>query len=320
MQFKQICIFCGHNKNRLSNEHVFAEWLHEYIPRTATSYSYKVLKHDWDEDTKSFKTTKIRDIDRNGDPHTQKLRVVCHFCNNGWMSRLQNTAKPVLVPFIKEHKEQILPDDILVIVRWVTMFSMVIEYRHRNSVIFTEEQRAAFKASTAIPENLVIAVGRYVGKKMYGTLPYSVGSTKLFASINAHSKPIDDYQISLFSLGELLFIVVAGPPEHLQNREFINTSCLEQVGFNFIHGHHLTEKPALITKIDDVVLSDVVATLLPNPETVRYYTPEPQLEITAYPKGMPAHYYPRDVTIYFSDNSAFGYSESLKVHVPKALY
>jgi hypothetical protein len=37
---------------------------------------------------------------RAGDTHSRTIKRVCKSCNSGWMSRLQQAAKPILVPML----------------------------------------------------------------------------------------------------------------------------------------------------------------------------------------------------------------------------
>jgi hypothetical protein len=88
----QHCIFCP--RTDLSKEHVWADWLKNRIPKNMPSYS-SLSAIAYPTHTE-FKRQKI-----SGDIQSRKLRVVCErHCNNGWMSRLQETAKPYLLPFV----------------------------------------------------------------------------------------------------------------------------------------------------------------------------------------------------------------------------
>ena len=86
------CIFCG--GGGLSKEHMWADWLHAYIPRIAPEHRTRsTLIH--------LENQEISTQRRAGDPHSRRIRCVCGPCNNGWMSALQEKTKPFMVPMLK---------------------------------------------------------------------------------------------------------------------------------------------------------------------------------------------------------------------------
>ena len=78
------CIFCG-----VTQEHMWANWLRSYIPRELTRHATSVEKVHPRNTEQNIQT-------RTGDPHSRRIKCVCRACNNGWMSRLQENAKPFL--------------------------------------------------------------------------------------------------------------------------------------------------------------------------------------------------------------------------------
>ena len=88
------CVFCGF-EGKLSNEHVFPAWLRPY------------LSHPDGEGTHS--RTELRDgkeilhRERRGNPASWTVKSVCRDCNHGWMSTLEESAKPRLLPMIQGH-------------------------------------------------------------------------------------------------------------------------------------------------------------------------------------------------------------------------
>src|SRR5262249_31198261 len=86
------CIFC--NSLGLTREHMWADWLRNYIPRV-------VQEHHVAVNTFFPKNPQNALRRRTGDPHSTRIKCVCRTCNNGWMSQLQKRAKPYLVPMLK---------------------------------------------------------------------------------------------------------------------------------------------------------------------------------------------------------------------------
>lgn len=78
------CIFCGDVAN--SREHLLPEWLRSILPSDEPGIHYREvggIKTSWERK-----------------PFTEATRTVCHRCNTGWMSRLEEFAKPILTPAV----------------------------------------------------------------------------------------------------------------------------------------------------------------------------------------------------------------------------
>jgi hypothetical protein len=88
-QGKRHCIFCGNLAD--SREHLLPEWLQEVLP------SDKPVMHFWEMGGIKRKPWEKK-------PFREKSKMVCEGCNTGWMSRLEDMAKPVLAPAIARTK------------------------------------------------------------------------------------------------------------------------------------------------------------------------------------------------------------------------
>src|SRR3954469_13275208 len=93
------CIFCGGTP--LSKEHFFAEWMHDYLPPKPSTH-YVAGSDLIGRPGKMF---------RPGNVFERHLRVVCKACNSGWMSTLQNEAKPILIPLMQGVRRTLNPED-----------------------------------------------------------------------------------------------------------------------------------------------------------------------------------------------------------------
>jgi hypothetical protein len=115
---QRFCIFCG--RPGLTREHVWADWLKKYIPKNEINHtSFSATLHPTRSD---FRRKKVA-----GDLRSRRLRVVCRSCNNGWMSRLQERAKPLLLPLIKGESTAFTYDEQELLAAWITMSIMVAE-------------------------------------------------------------------------------------------------------------------------------------------------------------------------------------------------
>ena len=112
------CIYCG-SYHPMSDEHIWADWLREYIPRNMPRHKFVSAVVYPDTAKNSYKVTR-----REGDPHSRKLKIACQPCNSGWMSQLQTNAKPYLVPMLQGMKTGLYRNGQTAIAAWITMFVM----------------------------------------------------------------------------------------------------------------------------------------------------------------------------------------------------
>ena len=87
-----LCIFCGLRGPR-AREDIISDWLAEELggtPPISTTHFADV----GGQEPRSFTQT-------HGSVATLKYPEVCRDCNGGWMSNLEVSTKPLLVPLIR---------------------------------------------------------------------------------------------------------------------------------------------------------------------------------------------------------------------------
>ena len=94
------CLFCGRlwGTARRSDEHVLPKWMrqHEQTTLTAPHQSYS-LGLDLDADSREFVELPRTLVTRKSTMLGLKTRDVCADCNNGWMSKLEEAARPIIL-------------------------------------------------------------------------------------------------------------------------------------------------------------------------------------------------------------------------------
>lgn len=94
------CLFCGRpwSQVRKSKEHILAQWMqkHESELLTASQRSYS-SGFDLDDQAREFVELPTLVGTKKSSLLTLKTRDVCRPCNNGWMSRLEDAAEPVIL-------------------------------------------------------------------------------------------------------------------------------------------------------------------------------------------------------------------------------
>jgi hypothetical protein len=195
---QRFCIFCG--KPGLTREHVWADWLRRFIPKTEASYSrFMATAHPTHTD---FKCKKV-----SGDLRSQRLRVVCKSCNGGWMGRLQERAKPLLLPFLNGdvmaldvHQQEILA-------AWVAMFVMVAEHFDPDEVATTQTQRNYLMENQKPPSNWKIWFGDLDEKSRWPSLlahfAVPISSPEVVQEVMGNGFPRPNTQTMTFRVGRL---------------------------------------------------------------------------------------------------------------------
>ncbi|HST36457.1 MAG TPA: hypothetical protein VLK25_07500, partial [Allosphingosinicella sp.] len=139
------CIFC--EGPATSKEHFWPGWMHDLLPAVPDP------KHD--RRLYSFHPiTGVREEGPQAKPgsiHTIKIRAVCAQCNNGWMSQLEQEARPFLTPLINGTPIVLDAKQLEVVARWITLKSIVAEHAARNNFLTPRDDRVAFKERGTIP-------------------------------------------------------------------------------------------------------------------------------------------------------------------------
>jgi hypothetical protein len=151
------CIFCG--EGPISREHVWAKWMRDYLP---TGQGQQAIQET--DFTDSTVRTRPGPLTKKGDARSQKLKVVCVNCNNGWMSKIQARTKPVLLPLLLGHPKSIAGWDQHSLAVWLTMFGMIYETTIPEYAATINAQRVAFKEQEEPPEHWMFWCAPFDGK------------------------------------------------------------------------------------------------------------------------------------------------------------
>jgi hypothetical protein len=148
------CLFCSNVAN--SREHIWAKWLRVYVPHT--QINHVETRHDLDISGEE----KITASKVSGDPRSRKLKIVCSTCNNGWMSQIQDRAKPHLVALIAGDACELPRQAKSALSRWVALFVTVQEHIHEDLVSVSPNDRIWIRDRSTAPPSWLIWMGRFV--------------------------------------------------------------------------------------------------------------------------------------------------------------
>jgi hypothetical protein len=122
---KKLCVFCQRSGVTMSQEHVFSKWLNHIF--TGGPEPCRFRKFFIPQDGK-IGILESRDWTAGPDDTMLTFGRVCKECNEGWLSRLETEAAPVLKPLIAGDRQVVLsvPDQ-LVILRWTMKTGLMFD-------------------------------------------------------------------------------------------------------------------------------------------------------------------------------------------------
>jgi hypothetical protein len=194
---QRFCLFC--KGPGLTREHIWADWLRNYIPRDLTEYH---LNHRVD-----YRTHVNSDMKKfSGDPRSRRLPVVCLDCNQGWMSKLQEDTKPVLIPLILGKPTKLRRSHQRLLAAWITMAVMVGEHVVPSSAVIAQSERSLFMLTLQPPRRWRIWVGHYRRGEWIGHWVHNAVPLVLQEDLRSGKVGIDapkNTQETTFTVGEL---------------------------------------------------------------------------------------------------------------------
>ena len=175
-------------------------------------------------------------LKRPGDPQSQGTTRVCIDCNNGWMSRLQQAAKPVLLPLIQGDPTRLSRQNQRLVARWATMSVMTSDFIDPNKQAVPIEDRRQFSKTGEPPaDTWKIWIGRFQrqewrGYWVHNSIPIGDNEEELGVTEEGHPHP--NTQTTTLVFGELYVHAFSCPyPEIVRPVELSDraTSVLTQI-------------------------------------------------------------------------------------------
>lgn len=200
------CIFCGHTG--VSKEHLFADWLADIFPRDAQSRRRSVYTQ-WLDESGPHTPAEKRGLEE-GHLGSKKLRVVCQGCNAGWLSRLEERAKPILIPLIAGNRFNLTTEAQALLSTWAAKTAMVAEHLRATENGTSQDERAALMSTDIPPANWFVWIAAYWGERWRDL---SIGQIRVASNPTPVSKPSRARyygHATTFTVGHILFCVVNG--------------------------------------------------------------------------------------------------------------
>ncbi|BBM04154.1 hypothetical protein [Microbulbifer sp. GL-2] len=198
---QKLCIFCG--QSGMSKEHFWPNWIREHIKK---DNSKKYIRGSVQGVPKGNEIEKNEHY-RSGDVTTITFRTVCKSCNNGWMSKLEEDLKPIILNSIGNCDQLLSESETLWLAKWITMKTMVSEHTKLDRHSTPKSDLLNFGANRIIPKHFKIYVAKHNSPKI---ADYSRTTTRLgtAATIHLHLNKISpNTQAVSFYLGKLFIFV-----------------------------------------------------------------------------------------------------------------
>ena len=134
---KRVCVFCG--STPLTIEHHPPKWIAECFPNNPNVVGERFFRRIG------------QDLESRGEGRGYALleyKMACKSCNNGWMSELENLAKPVLAPMIRGDAVRLSPLGQRHVASWVAKSALTAGVMHGwdNAAHFREVYADFFHA------------------------------------------------------------------------------------------------------------------------------------------------------------------------------
>jgi hypothetical protein len=132
--------------------------------------------------------------------------VVCEHCNTGWMSRLQEEAKPHLLPLILGQSTTLTAEAQTLMTAWIAMFTIIAEHFDLDRVTSTSAQRRYLMNLKRPPDNWRIYIanhrrGAWKGQLIHFAVPVASGDRPV--EIMGNGLPRPNTQSMSFTVGQL---------------------------------------------------------------------------------------------------------------------
>lgn len=145
------CIFCGLKltKYNKSKEHVIPRWIIESLDFSKSKISGK--------HTSFPNNPEIIYNQRSHDINSFVLGNICKFCNNNWMSEIENSIKPILLAVLDDRSPTILSkEQCILFSKWAYKTAITINYSVNYKKIIPLSQVRDFFIKKELQPNIKV--------------------------------------------------------------------------------------------------------------------------------------------------------------------
>jgi hypothetical protein len=160
------CRFCGATDRKITKEHVWPEWLADFLARPRS------LAH-----AERWSSTSRRQAFRQ--PFlSATVKAFCDECNNGWMSELEAAAKPIVGPMVVDEVTDLDADAQRIVANWITVKGLVAAQTNASDQWIPEHHYRFVHHFRGGPPNTMMA---WIGRRWDLADPELLGIGNVFA-------------------------------------------------------------------------------------------------------------------------------------------
>lgn len=193
-----VCAFCGVHR-QLSKEHVLGRWMRKHFVSWEGG-STKTTTHVRPGGKRTSRT------DRNQIPmSTTVVRLVCKSCNEQWMAKIEEDAKPHLIQMNTAPGGFISSACQLALSRWAYKTAVVVDLMSDMQTTTPERRRQMVRASEP-PGDVVVGLARFEdpsgefihrnNMRSFATTTVTVGTVSLQVYLRTSWALTDDWHRS----------------------------------------------------------------------------------------------------------------------------
>jgi hypothetical protein len=200
--FKHRCPFCD-RPAKLTKEHIWSKWTRRLLKYNQPKHQH--ARVEWSAE--SARVTYARTY--GGDARNRSPKAACQDCNNGWMSELDDEAKPFLIPLIKGKAALLDVEAQQMVAAWIAMKTMAAEYFEPERIAVPLSERQYMRRHARTPDNWRIWIGHYErggdwsGQWVHGTA--GAGSER----VPPRDSDRPNTQVTTFVIGNLYTNVIS---------------------------------------------------------------------------------------------------------------
>lgn len=199
------CIFCG--QGGLSKQHVIPDWMSSIIPDVNVKHAQSTISTSIITGSAIPITTVLPEIvlkDHNGVFGQRKIRNVCRPCNGGWISQIENNAKPFLNAMILGKRISLNENDARTLALAIAIMTIMNEFTDPNpsNIMIPSSHLRKIKEDRELPAGWHIALGLM---NTHGDSKARHHNYKYICKIpHGHIPKEGGYQLTTFTLGHLM--------------------------------------------------------------------------------------------------------------------
>jgi hypothetical protein len=157
---KTLCVFCG--EPGATKGHIWPDWLNYKLPNPADKrINYQGFYRTFQPNPN--KTTPFMAKTRQGRGSSQKPRNTCLKCNNEWMSRIEDAAKPIIAKLMKGKHFLLDADDQRKVAALISLVSMRTEFMEMGRISTPDSDREWIRLHESAPPSWKVWIAKFWG-------------------------------------------------------------------------------------------------------------------------------------------------------------